>query len=259
MSDKEENQIIQLILDATHENIQRTRRTFLFIIGLTCISLAHLYIWYSSWDLARIAGRKAILARIDDLHGKGKFLTGNHKDDQDLMIAFNSDIASLEKNRGDSHFAPPLLGFAVGINDFTVVAQMSGVAVLIWLVFNQRRLNFCLRQLERRGWELPKALLELHFGLVGSHADGFMKWLGRLLPLALPLTSMLFLLSDIYDLSTIKGDALKRLAFEDTEYTIRVFVRLGSGALLGFCVLVLGSWSYKEWRKTEDSLTKFSE
>lgn len=252
-------EIWRVILEATNETIKRTRRTLVLIIGLTCVTLVHLYMWYASWDLARIAGRRTVVAKLAEGRKVNKPVTISFKDDEELAKKLEVEIAELEKERGNSRFEPPLLGFSIGINDFGVIIQMLGVAVLLWLVFNQKRLNFCLRKLEpESGWELPRSLLELHFGLVGSHADRLMKFLGRLLPLSLPFMSFLLLLSDLYDLKLIQRNPWQRLAFEGFEYRWRVFFRLGSGAMLGICVFTLGLWSYREWKQTEENLTKFS-
>jgi hypothetical protein len=253
-------EVWRIILDATNENIKRIRGTLVLVIALTCMGFVHLYLWYASWDLARISARHAVIERLADLHRKGGTFTGSVEKDRKVEEEMIAEMKAIEKARTSLQFKPPLLGLTVGADDFGVVIQMIGVAALLWLTFNQKRLNFCLETMgAQRGWGPPESLLELHFGLVGSHARGIMKPLGRLLPLALPFTSLLFLSSDLYDLARIKDDPLKSFCFADTEYRLRVFVRLGSGAFLGLCVLVLGVVSYIEWKATEDSLTKFSE
>jgi TRAP-type C4-dicarboxylate transport system permease small subunit len=250
----------QIAFDATLESIRRTRRTLVLLIGLSCVSVFHLYMWYASWDLARIAGRSVIIKRIERSDAVGVFVLGSRVSDQIMIKRLGDDIVELEKRRSDGAFDLALLGSKVNVNDFGIAAQMVGVAVLLWLIFNQKRLNYCLTRLETMGgWLVPTSLLELHFGLIGAHADSkFMRYLARLLTLALPIVSMLFLISDMYDLSQIRTSQWQRWAFESWDFRWRIFLRMSSDFLLGICVAILGLWSYREWRETEDKITRFS-
>jgi hypothetical protein len=216
--------------------------------------------WYASWDLARIAARRVVIERIERGDAAGAFVLGSKVGDQNMVKRFGDDIAELEKKRSEGSFDLALLGSKVNVNDFSIAAQMVGVAVLLWLIFNQKRLNYCLMRLETiGGWHVPTSLLELNFGLIGAHADSkFMRYLARLLTLALPIVSVLFMTSDMYDLSQIRASQVQRLAFESGEYRWRIFLRMSSDILLGLCVAILGLWSYREWRETEDKITRFS-
>lgn len=250
----------KLVFEATLESINRTRRTLVVLIGLICVSLFHLYMWYASWDLARIAARRSLLVRIEEMNSRESYMFGSQASDLYRSEQLRREIGEIEKARVEARFQPPLLGFEVGVNDFTVASQMVALATLLWLVFNQKRLNFCLRKLESvGGWEIPKSLIELNFGLIGSHSDYFMKVVSRFIPLALPVASVLFIASDLYDLSRIQASAWQRLAFEDPEYRFRVFLRLGTDTVLSLGVIALGFWSFSEWVRTEEELTKFAQ
>jgi hypothetical protein len=99
-------------------------------------------------------------------------------------------------------------------------------------------------------------LLELHFGLIGSQGRRFMKWIGRLLPLAMPILSCLFLLTDTRDVAEIVRDPIRGRAFMSHEYGYRVIVRLGTVLVLACIVVTLGIWSFREWLRTEEALVR---
>lgn len=260
MDDITKSESWRLVFDATIESIRRTRRTLVVLIVLVCVSIFHVYMWYASWDLARIAGRRVVMAKIEMANKARRHILDDQAHDEAMLKRLEGEISELEKKRSEATFELPLVGIEVDVNDFPIAAQIVGVAVLLWLIFNQKRLNACLQRLEGMGgWGVPKSLLELNFGLVGSRSDRFTRGLGRLLPLALPITSALFVASDLFDLYGIHLSRWQRLAFEEWEYYWRVYFRVGSDVVLGICVCFLGFWSYSEWKDTEARITRFSE
>lgn len=249
----------QIALGATVDGINRTRRTLVVIVALACLGLFHFYMWYGNWDMARLAGREAGIASLEHMNADGKFYTGTLQADRELIKDWRAEIEEITAARANSRLELPVVGVQVATVDLSIAIQIAGVASLLWLIFNQKRLNFCIRKLEHiEGWGIPKALIELHFGLVGAHSSGIMKVIGRLLPLGLPTVSLLFIASDIFDIVLISRNPQTALYFNGLEYRIRVWMRLTTGIMLATMVSILGFLSYREWRKTEDELLRFA-
>ena len=250
----------QIAFNATIDSINRTRRTLVVIMTIACLGFFHLFMWYGSWQKARIAGREGAISKLHSLWSTKRMHTESLAHDRSMAATWESEIAEIKKKLAAAEFKAPFIGFDVSTDDFAVALQIVGIATLLWLIFNQRRVNFCLRKLdELGGWGPPKALLELHFGLVGSHATKLMRGLGRLLPCVLPILSVAFFISDIWDISQILSDRNNALFFNSHEYILRAGVRLGSSVVFMSLILTLGIWSYREWVNTEEELLKFSE
>ena len=248
----------EIVFEATLDGVRRTRRTLIMIISLLCLGWFHLYIWYFSWEVARIAGREAGIDEIKRIHSENRIALQTKVEDVETIERWSREIEEISKRRESYELAASGIGLRISAVDFSIAIELAGVATLLWLIFNQRRVNSCLRRLsEISGWGAPLAILEFHFGLIGSHASGFMKSLGRLLPLGLPLLSLAFLLSDIFDLYEIWKTPAARLAFRSGSYLWFVGFRIGTGLCLFALVVSLGFWSYVEWKNTEEELFKY--
>lgn len=249
----------EVAYEATLDTIRRTRGALALIVGVVCVGLFHFFLWYWSWDQARISGRRAVVAAVASMDETGKYYLGTKEKDQEYIERLELEIAELAQARASSRLKVTSLDIGVSGADISTAIQIVGVAAMAWFLFGQRRLNYSLRALQALGgWGVPLKLVELNFGFVGSHATRMMRVVGRALPLALPALSVLYVGSDIYDLLGFYQNNLTRLALYDVHYDIRIGVRLLVGLTLTGLLVVLGKQSYREWRATENELTRFA-
>jgi hypothetical protein len=257
MSESHEARDWEMLYSATLQAMSRARSTLIVIITISCIGFFHFYMWYCAWSLARLAGREEALSRLESIHQQHRYLIDKDHDDH-LAATWKSDIEIIRTKRRGASPKIPVVDLSVDDDDFSVALAISGVAALLWLIFNQSRLNHNLQKVNQsEGWATTRTLLDLHFSLIGSHATPIMRRVGKMLTLILPALSLLFFLSDLYGFAEAWHSTSQYLFFQSTEYVARVLLRLGTG--LGHTILlwVLGSRSFKEWKTTEDQLLQF--
>jgi len=248
----------EIVFDATLETIRGIRRVLWLITSLVCIGFFYLYLWYGSWDNARVSGRLAIVNEISKMHSRNYF----YKDKKNDSIIINSLLAEAELinlERTKEKYEMPVIGLKISASDFSIGILMGAAAILTWLLFYQKRLLKCLTRLENEaGWEITIPLLQYHFVMIGSHSDKYMKIAIKSLIICLPILSFLYLCSDILDLYLkVYSDNLKILAFNDMKYLIYITCRVGWEVILTVYLAIIGLRCLKELSTTEKSLTRF--
>ncbi len=248
----------QIVYEATKESVIRARRALLVISGLIGLGFVHLFVWYGSWELARIEGRQAAIDKITSENQKGNVITGRESD-RAAVEKLQLEIKELETRWDYRELQVPLINLRVASADFSVAILLMSGAVLLWLWFAQRRLNACLMRLERlEGWAIVGPVLEFHFMLIGSHASPLMRRIAQLLVLGLPILAICFLGSDCVDLYLFWRHPLHRFYFSSSMFVIRVMLRLAVGTGLAVIVTLIGWECFKELRQSEEDLLRYS-
>lgn len=257
----------QIVLEATKDAIVRTRQALMFVTALVAFGFFYLFWWYGSWQLARIEARRAVAYSIrqknkqnttfSDDHDPEKALTA----DKSLIEKMEADADRLAKDWDEKEFEIPLVGLKIPSADFSIGILTVAAAMLMWLLFYQRRLDGCIKRLYYlAGSDVVTRVLQYHFVLIGSHAaDRRMKFIARALLLALPALALCFLLSDGYDFYNIWTAPMQKLAFSSHAYRWRVIVRLAVDFILGLAVAVIGLTCFNEFKRAQDYVLEFSE
>ncbi|HTA22060.1 MAG TPA: hypothetical protein VK763_00890 [Terriglobales bacterium] len=250
----------EVVYEATKDAVVRTRRILLLVSGLIGVGFFYLFVWYGSWELARIDGRRAAVALLIQKNSEGDKVTDTLEGDKALLQDLDKKASELESHWADREFDVPLVNLKVASADFSVAILMIAIAMLFWLLFNQRRLNACLTRLEKlQGWALVAPLLEFHFILIGSHASPKMRAVARLLVLGLPILALSFFASDCLDLYFFWHNRVDRLFFVSCTYDIRVLARLLLGFTLAVIVTYVGLKCFREFRQSEDELLRYAQ
>jgi hypothetical protein len=248
----------QLIYESTKEAVTRARAGLVIASVLIGLGFFYLYNWYGSWELSRAAARRGIATEVRRIDAAGYSIKGSIEKDQKYLEELDAEAEKLEGERADREFEVPFLRLKVSAPDFSVAILMVSATVLVWILFCQRRITFCLRELQRDGWEEPRKILQFTFVLMGNHATPGMQLAARCLPLGLPLLAAAFWASDVYDLySKFWRHPIRKLAFKSVEFDLRVMARLSIGLALAVLVGYLGTKCYREFLSTEDELLRF--
>jgi len=257
----------QIVFEATKDAIVRTRRALLFVTAVVALGFFYLFWWYGSWQLARIEARLAVAASIRQINAQGNTFSEDPvrakalSDDNALIDEMEKEAVKLRREWGEKEFEVPLVQLRIASADFSVVILTVAAAMLMWLLFYQRRLDGCIQRLYYlAGTDVVKRVLQYHFVLIGSHAAGWrMKFAARALLLALPLLALCFLLSDGYDFYTIWTTPLHKLAFSSGAYRTRVIVRLAVDFILAIAVGVIGFACHTEFTRAQEYVLEFTE
>ncbi len=236
------------------EAISHTRRILLFISGLLCLGLFHTYIWYLSWEVGRVEGRRAVASALRHPSSPGSSYLGTPKADEELAIEQERQANEIEREIGSTHYKVPLVGLDVNVADFPPMILMLATASLLWLYFYHKRLNSCLERLAAEsGWGAIETTLRYKFVLLSGKESG-MKFVARLLPASLGLMSLGFMISDLSDFHGFYKDPIKTLAFRESSFLVHVVARIGTDFFLAAMVIALSWLCYREFRRTEDRL-----
>src|SRR6185295_6742944 len=138
-----------LVLQATIDTIQRTRRTLVVVSTLIGLGLFDLYVWNFSWDHARIVARRAIVETITSMHQNGAIFKGSVAEDDELVATLVKETNQIDKDMQDAKFDVPVVGRKVSVSDYSSGLLLTAAAVLLWLLFYQRRLSACLLRLSQ--------------------------------------------------------------------------------------------------------------
>jgi len=251
----------QIVFEATKDAIVRTRRALMFVTALVAFGFFYLFWWYGSWELARIDARLAVAASIRQINAEGGTFTGDLVQDKALGDDMGKEAEELRRQWDTKQFELPLVQLRIASADFSIGILTVAVAMLMWLLFYQRRLDGCIKRLYYLvGSDVVTRVLQYHFVLIGSHAaDRRMKFASRALLLALPALALCFLLSDGYDFYKIWTTPLHKLAFSSAAYRARVIVRLAVDVILAIAVGVIGFACYIEFKRAQEYVLEFTE
>ena len=184
-----------LLLDATIETIKSARRILWLITTMVCLGFFFIYLWYFSWENARIVARNGI-CNIKSNEIKAKDYKGNLNLDTALISKYKKEAQNLENEISNKKYNLPLVGINISISDFSIGIMMVSTALLVWLYLYLNRLFSCLETLKKKkGWRIIISLLKFHFVIIGSHSEKYIKYISKTLILSLPLLSFLFLLN----------------------------------------------------------------
>jgi len=279
-------------LQATVDAIRGARRTLVAITSLSALGYFHLFHWYGSWQLARISAWTAIAehrrALVLDAHrpaagrvprtaaapGPAQVLPDTalrlgvgegvrpFAAESTVLAQYaqaNARVEALSREWADRQYEVPLLGLTVPGSDYSVAIIMVAMAMLVWLLLSQRRLNACLGSLEQEaGWGEAKRVLQLHFALLGRHATRTTRVAAFALIAALPLLAFLSLLGDGYDLYGYWTSQVYQAAFSSDEFVRRVTARLVLDAVLCLATGFVGGQCLKEYTKAQADLLRFA-
>jgi|GEM_PF-6535160 len=245
----------KIVFESTMEAISHTRRILFFISGLLCLGLFHTYIWYLSWEVGRVEGRRAVASALrHPAPGANANYLGSAKADVDFAAEQERQADEIEREIARVHYKVPLVGLDVNVADFPPMILMLAVASLLWLYFYHKRLNSCLERLAaERGWGAIETALRFKFVLLSGQESG-MKFVARLLPASLGVMSLGFMASDASDFYGFYKDSIKTLAFREPSFVGHVCARIGTDFFLAAMVIVLSYLCYREFRRTEDRL-----
>jgi hypothetical protein len=257
----------QIVFEATKDAIVRTRQALMFVSILVAFGFFYLFWWYGSWQLARIDARLGVAASIRQINNQGDTFTKSPvldealKADKDLIGGMERKAAELREEWDRTAFEVPLVGLRIASADFSIGILTVAAAMLMWLLFYQRRLDGCIKRLYYlAGSDVVTRVLQYHFVLIGSHAtDRRLKFVARALLLALPALALCFLLSDCYDFYTIWTNPLQQLAFSSSAYRTRVIARLAVDLVLAIAVAVIGFTCYDEFKRAQEYVLEFTE
>src|ERR1700739_2024131 len=76
---------LEIVHQAVFGSAQRVRRTLLVIITVACIGFFHLYMWYFSWQKARMVGREHAIEQLQSLQKEGKTYSASRALDDELV------------------------------------------------------------------------------------------------------------------------------------------------------------------------------
>jgi hypothetical protein len=250
----------EIAYEAAKAAIAHVRLTLLLMSALIGIGFFFLFNWHASWELTRAEGRRAVAAEIRRINSQGGTVTGSTADDQRLAETMKKTADALEEEHANHEFEVPLLRLRVSSPDFPVAILIVALALLLWLLFYNRKVNECLTYLrQKQGWSLVGHLLKFQFIVIGKHASRPMQLAARFLPMGLPVLAIFFLISDCVDLYGFWRDPIKKLVFTSGAYDARVAFRLLLEIALAGLVGYFGTKCRKEFQSSEEELTHFSE
>jgi hypothetical protein len=245
-----------IVYQATMNALAGTRKLLLVISGLIGLFIFHMFLFYFTWDFARIDARHGVIESIRDYHKRGKLYEKSLKADDDLAAEMVREINSIEVKSIDKQYDLPLVGMKFSGADFSVAILILAAAVLLWLLFYQRRLAACLVRLaELRGWKVVISALQYHFVLIGEHASRDTRIAVRGLIWGLPCIGVLQVGSDVFDFISFKISRVQELAFHNERFLLRVVLRMGVDLALVGVVAWLAWKCYREYIATEAKLT----
>lgn len=236
----------QIVLDATRESIARTRWVLVVISTLIILGFFRLFLWYGSWDLARV---EAFRTMADQL-AKGKVVDVQT---QVRIDAYRAEASAVERRIRDERieFAP--LGLNVSATDFPTALMLAGLSAQAWLYFFQRRVRSCLLKLrEYAGARTLRPLLAYHFTLI-QRESGLGKTLVFALFVGLPALAWSFLVSDLVDCVQLHVDD-RALALNSGKYVLRLVVRFILDIAIAAVMSILARDSLRAFRETEQQL-----
>jgi uncharacterized membrane-anchored protein YitT (DUF2179 family) len=143
----------EIVYEATMGALTGIRRILLLVSGLLGLFLFNLFLFYLCWDNARIEARNGVLKTIEELHQEHKTYLSSQTEDDKLLARTRTEIAIISQSLANKSYEVPLVGMPVSTSDFSVAILMIATALFLWLLFFQRKLGACLKQLARlRGW-----------------------------------------------------------------------------------------------------------
>jgi hypothetical protein len=252
--DSEEGRIVY---EATMGALVGVRRVLMLLSGLIGIFILNFFFWYLSWDKARLAGREGVIEVLERTHQRFEYYQDASQDAK-IIEKMEEDKAKIESEIGSKTFELPLVGMPFVRTDFPVALLLSAAALLLWLLFYQRRLGACLQRLAQlRGWGVVLSALQYHFLLVGSHAAEEGRAAVKGLVYGLPILGSLHLVSDLYDLFVLSQRPVVELAFSSPGFLFKVSLRLLVDILLVVIVYKLANKCFREHQEAEQKLTRF--
>src|SRR5690242_11046376 len=124
---------IKLLEEVTRKTIGYARWLLVSLSLLAGLGLFHTFMWYATWDHARIAGREAVLETLQKPTTPPLAKPGQEKLDKEIE-ALKAEVQRLEKERVDRRAGLPVLGIDVSISDFPVGVLILGNTLLVLLV-----------------------------------------------------------------------------------------------------------------------------
>ncbi|HEX6900262.1 MAG TPA: hypothetical protein VF789_11135 [Thermoanaerobaculia bacterium] len=244
-----------IVYDATMGALTGVRRIFILLSGLFGLYLFNMFLWYCGWDHARIAAREGILLVQESMVEEGQVYTD---EDKKFREKTENEIQSLRNSLTNQHYEVPLLKIPVSVNDYPVAILLTTAALLLWLLYFQRRFGACLRKLARmKGSGIVLSALQYHFLLIGKHSSPDGRLAAKGLIYGLPTLGMIQLGSDAFDVYQLWKTPIVTLAFGHSEFVMRTAIRLGLDFLLVLAVGVLSYRCYREYKDVEHHLTQF--
>jgi hypothetical protein len=246
-----------IVLDAAIDAISRVRRILWIIASLICLGFFFQFMWYLSWEKARVVARHAVVERMRQLDSQGIFVSGSLKSDSVLARSLEREATSIDRASAEAKFTVPLINMGVSSSDFSIALLMVAAFVLLWLVAYQKRVNSCLQALARiNGWKMVSSLFQYQFAFLGKNSSRTTRIGSKIVLFGLPVLALLFLLSDAADLFVFMRDPVRKLAFSSLSYVLMSATRIGLDALLSVAVIILGWRAFRAFRDCEEDLLR---
>lgn len=236
---------IGILQEATKSTLAYARWLMVTLWLLFALGLFHTFVWYASWDHARIEGRRVLLRAEHSVI-----------DDQTRQ-RYARELVDLEQARSGRRVSLPLIGVDVSMSDFPLGLMTLGLSLQVLLLVVEFRLSaFFRRLLSLQGWGPILSLLRYQFVVHESSQEKLARW-AILSYFLVPVMGACFFLSDILDAVFLKNrESVGSILFGDRAFLRYVWLRLGLDVVFMLAGLWLGVRTERVYRSLERDLLK---
>lgn len=239
------------VLDA----IKGTRRILVILSALIGLAIFHNFLWFATWDLARLSAGTVILEHLNEVQKSGGSYLDTPADDAKVREKVGAKQAALSERLLERQYKLPLVNLEVSVADFPVALLLLAVGNLLWLLVHLHRMTDSLEVLtKRKGYECVALTLRHHFVLVGAHARWWARAASRALLFGMPVFGLSCILSDVIDAREFASQKVMELAFNSSEFVYRLALRVGIDTVLTAMCWALAWLCQREYVVTENKV-----